>query len=362
MMFPLNVRSFLKNIKLFKENNFFALNISKLLLTFIFNIISKPFIILEAFFYDKNIEKIKLQEDPIFIIGHWRTGTTFLHYLLCKDSQFGFLTNAYAFTFSCAYFLDNTFFRSLIRFFLPEKRPMDSLKLDIDLAQETEFAFMNISNMSCYHWWNFPDKMKKYFDNNLFLDQMSKINFLIFKKQYLNVIKKLSKLNKGKRLVLKNPIDTGRINFLLELFPNAKFVYCKRNRYETFYSTKKLHVKMISAFSFQKSYFENIDEDSFNKLILYFYKNILKQYEYQKNLIPKENLIELDFDELTNNTVSVLNRIYKKFNLKDFSNFLEKVCPYVNEMSKHKSDEYIVDDEIKVMIDEIVTDINLKIA
>src|ERR1035437_1279561 len=34
--------------------------------------------------------------DLIFIIGHWRSGTTFLHEMLCKDSSFNFPT-----TYAC---------------------------------------------------------------------------------------------------------------------------------------------------------------------------------------------------------------------------------------------------------------------
>lgn len=29
-------------------------------------------------------------KDPVFIIGHWRSGTTFIHNVLSKDPQFGY--------------------------------------------------------------------------------------------------------------------------------------------------------------------------------------------------------------------------------------------------------------------------------
>ena len=38
-------------------------------------------------FADK-ISKATLYHDPIFILGHWRSGTTMLHNYLCQDKQF----------------------------------------------------------------------------------------------------------------------------------------------------------------------------------------------------------------------------------------------------------------------------------
>ena len=44
--------------------------------------------------YSKRIRKISLEEHPpVFILGLWRTGTTHLHYLMARDSQFGYLKN-----------------------------------------------------------------------------------------------------------------------------------------------------------------------------------------------------------------------------------------------------------------------------
>ena len=45
----------------------------------------------------KKIAEHQLPQAPVFIIGHWRSGTTFLHYLLAKDRRFACLSNAQAF-------------------------------------------------------------------------------------------------------------------------------------------------------------------------------------------------------------------------------------------------------------------------
>ena len=42
--------------------------------------------------YGRRIRKTALREPPIFILGHWRTGTTLLHELLILDPRHGYPT------------------------------------------------------------------------------------------------------------------------------------------------------------------------------------------------------------------------------------------------------------------------------
>ena len=44
---------------------------------------------------------------------------------------------------------------------------------------------------------------------------------------------------KGNRLIVKNPVNTARIDKLLKLYPDAKFLYIYRNPVTVFYSTQK---------------------------------------------------------------------------------------------------------------------------
>ncbi|GAH11813.1 unnamed protein product [marine sediment metagenome] len=41
-----------------------------------------PLSIIEKLLFDRKVKKIKLKQDPLFILGHWRQGTTFLHEIL----------------------------------------------------------------------------------------------------------------------------------------------------------------------------------------------------------------------------------------------------------------------------------------
>ena len=40
--------------------------------------------------YSHEITRTVIDEPPLFILGHWRTGTTFLHNLLSRDPRFAY--------------------------------------------------------------------------------------------------------------------------------------------------------------------------------------------------------------------------------------------------------------------------------
>ena len=51
-----------------------------------------PLRFLFKIFYGPLIEKTMVKHPPIFIIGHWRSGTTFLHELISQDPQIGYVS------------------------------------------------------------------------------------------------------------------------------------------------------------------------------------------------------------------------------------------------------------------------------
>ena len=42
--------------------------------------------------YRKRLASLPLDDAPVFILGHWRSGTTYVHNLLSQDRNFGYNT------------------------------------------------------------------------------------------------------------------------------------------------------------------------------------------------------------------------------------------------------------------------------
>jgi len=91
---------------------------------------------LDWILYSRRVEQQQLHPEPVFILGHPRTGTTHLHNLMSRDPTF-----AYANTYQCGYpasFLSTERFNWLLAPMLDTTRPMDNMALSFSLPQEDE--------------------------------------------------------------------------------------------------------------------------------------------------------------------------------------------------------------------------------
>ena len=82
--------------------------------------------LLEALLYGRRIRRTSIRQAPIFIIGHWRTGTTLLHELLILDPR-----HTYPNTYQCLepnhFLLTEGFITRHLHFLMPSRRPMDNM-------------------------------------------------------------------------------------------------------------------------------------------------------------------------------------------------------------------------------------------
>src|SRR5271170_353968 len=94
---------------------------------------------------------------PIFLLGFWRSGTTFLHELFCCDPRFGFPS-----TYAClnpSHFLLTETWASR-REAQQTTRPMDSMSYSWASPQEDEFALLALGAASPYEALIVPSLMR----------------------------------------------------------------------------------------------------------------------------------------------------------------------------------------------------------
>ncbi|HZU38120.1 MAG TPA: sulfotransferase, partial [Gemmataceae bacterium] len=112
---------------------------------------------LQWIWYGRQIARTPIREAPIFIIGHWRTGTTLLHELLVLDERHGYPT-----TYECMspndFLLTEGFFTRWLRFLAPSHRPMDNMVAGFERPQEDEFALCMLGQPSPYLAIAFPNR------------------------------------------------------------------------------------------------------------------------------------------------------------------------------------------------------------
>ncbi len=298
-----------------------------------------PFEIYESLRYRKILNNINFSKPPIFIIGHWRTGTTHLQNLLCQDSQFGYIDMLQA-TFPKS-FLSNKLCFTILKRYLPEIRPMDNMELRVYSPTEEEMALGNLIPYSFYNGWYLPKGLSKQYDHFIRFKDFSKKEINLWKQKYLFLLKKITYYWRGKQLILKSPVNTSRIKILLKIFPTAKFIHIYRNPYTVFFSTKNFYKKAIQIFMLQK-----LSDEEIEKYIFNIYKKMMTDYFQNKSLIPKRNLIEIRFENLEENPIYELNRIYTQFNLNGFDTVKPKLKKYLRSIQGYKKNNYKFTKEI----------------
>ena len=298
-----------------------------------------PFRLYERLKFTKKIDTTEISSPPIFILGHWRSGTTHLHNVMCQDTQFGFITMLQA-MFPKS-FMSNNLFRHLTSIFLPKTRPMDNMEMDVNNPQEEEMALGNLFPYSFYNGFYFPQRTMEYFFKYIRFKNTSIKVLEQWKKVYYYLIKKATLNMSGRQLILKNPANTARIKLLLDLFPNAKFIHIYRNPYIVYASMRNFYKKTIEGFMLQ-----SVPEKQIENNIFSLYKQLMISYFKEKQLIPHGNLIELKFEDFEVNTMKELNRIYSELDITGFQRAKNKMAFYLSSLSDYKKNIYHLPHEI----------------
>lgn len=181
----------------------------------------------------------------IFIIGHWRTGTTFLHDLLSTDPRFLAPTTHQC--FCPEHFLVSRPLVRLFGFMLPDKRPTDDVMIGPDSTQEDEFALLASGVDSPYEAFGFPQGQsiaRGFFKvpaagEDAWLAALTRF----FKACIFH--RKRSGKTSPQFLLLKSPTHTARLELLARRFPEARFIHLVRDPRDVFSSSKRLWTALI---------------------------------------------------------------------------------------------------------------------
>lgn len=180
-------------------------------------------------------------QDPVLIIGPWRSGTTVMHELLaaatgCSTPLTWQCMNA------CAFQLGTPRAATVAL-----ARPMDGLEIRHDSPQEDEFALLTLGAPSAYRAFWMPHRLGELHNTLSPAYWLADANWLPVWEGFLRGVLRSSGAAARQPLILKSPNHTFRLPAILRRFPKARVVWMARSASDVLASNRKMWRAMFDT-------------------------------------------------------------------------------------------------------------------
>ena len=273
---------------------------------------------LPAFFIEANrarrAKNYSFDLPPVIIVGHWRSGTTYLHNLMSRDPAFCFPTitsvlRPYDFFPGPLQLIP----RAIMMWSLPRVRPMDGVPLTEDLPQEDEIALASMGAPSFFNALYFPTRTGQIFDEEVFLQGPDPAIEAAWARRLHYFLAKISLLAPGRRLLLKNPAHSARVEKIRSIFPGTKFIHIHRDPIEVIASTRKLYRHLLALLALQ-----DFDLEAIGEHIVHSYIRLMTALSTDLTKLPASDIAEVCYADLVKRPVEIVREIYPKLGLAGF--------------------------------------------
>jgi hypothetical protein len=308
--------------------------IPRFLYTLLLSGIMAPFRAAEHLGYRRAIEATEIRHDPVFIVGHWRSGTTYLHNVMSQDPGLAWFTTFQAYI-PGLFLMWERLFKPVVAGSIPRKRPMDDVDMGADLPQEDQYAVGAYTPFSFYHGWCFPRRMQAYYDE-VFIDEQTPAVQREWRRTYHRLIQKITLATGGRRLVLKNQDNTVHIPLLLDMYPDVRFIHIHRHPYEVYASMLKFLRIAVPLYCLQQPPAEAVLEHH----MLDFYERFFTRYLRDRRDIPDGRLVEVAYADFVASPYEQTRRIYEELDLPGFDEASPRLEAYIDRQFEFTPDAY----------------------
>ena len=125
------------------------------------------------------------------------------------------------------------------------------------------------------------------------------------------------------------------------MFPNAKFIHTIRNPYYTYLSTLRFYRKVLPIFAVQKWEDEKI-KNGFIKN----YNEMYDKFESERKLIPKNNIIDVKYENLLTNPIDAVTEIYETLDVGVTSETEKAIKDFIKTQANYKPNTHTLTEEI----------------
>ncbi|HYO26332.1 MAG TPA: sulfotransferase [Lacipirellulaceae bacterium] len=285
--------------------------------------------------YRRQASRVVVPDDPIFIVGHWRTGTTMLHELFALDVRHRCPTT-YESLAPNHFLLTERLVQRFARFILPRKRPFDNMRMSFDRPQEDEAALALRGVPSPFLSVAFPRRPlqhPEYVDlDGLPADKLAAWQSAV--RDYLRLLL----LRRPGRLVLKSPQHTNRAQTLGQMFPRARFVHVVRDPYVVYASTVHFWTTMYEHYGLQRA-----DPSALRAQVLADFAHMHERFEQARSALGPERVHDVRYERLARDPLGVMQELYHTLELGDFAAARPAIERYAERSQRYRTNEYELD-------------------
>jgi omega-hydroxy-beta-dihydromenaquinone-9 sulfotransferase len=296
------------------------------------SLVNSCFALLQSLLLGRRMGRTEIREPPIFILGHWRSGTTLVQQLFAEDDRWAFSTAYECFAPKSAQ-VTAWFVTRWLAFLHPGRRPADNMSAGPNEPHEDEFALCSMGVPSPYAQLAFPNRPQ----GEEFLDFAGAAPAAVRRWQagLLRFMRQVTWRAGGKRLVLKSPPHTARVRWLLELFPDARFVHIVRDPRSVFPSTVALWKSLHRVHGLQRPRSECLEEHVYRSFI-----RMHQAFRRQRGDIPPDNLCEVRYEDLIRDPLGAMRQIYEQLRLGQFECIRPRIEQYFAKRKDYQTNRY----------------------
>ncbi len=296
--------------------------------------------------YDRRIASTPSDPPPIFILGHWRSGTTHLHNLLGRDPDNTYPT-VYQVVFPTAFMLTSRTIPPLTAGMLSDTRGYDNVAQGWHEAAEDEIALAKLTGLSPYLAFMLPDllpRYERYFD---FL-QAREHERDEWKAALRWFVGKIRLHSGGRRPVIKSCAHMARIRMVLDVFPDAKFVHIHRNPFTVAAST--IHMREQTDWENFLQVPQTAFVEGLATQVAVVGQRLFEQFFADRALIPPENFIEIAYPDLVARPREVLDSVYRQFGIPQGDRYDATIGGYLDSLRDYQTNKLSIDDELADLV------------
>jgi omega-hydroxy-beta-dihydromenaquinone-9 sulfotransferase len=282
-------------------------------------------------------------EKPLFILGNFRSGSTFLHRLLSRDDNFTSLTiwdiylapsvtqkKITQFVSRLDYKLGGHLHRLLYAFDRAIRSARSAfIPSHFSTRRRREHPLPELGRFFVSFLFPFMDELPDYQHFDEALSPEHKQRIMQF---YKSMLQRHLYATGAKYFVAKNPAFSPKIETLSEFFPDARIIYLVRNPLDMLPSTVSWINYARRQFTEPEEQFLYIDE--ILDLTQHWYSHPLKYLDAH----PSPRHLILGYDELIQNPEGVIRSFYEQFGYPDQPALDKIVAEAVAETLAYKSD------------------------